>query len=67
MRIPAAVLIVLCLSACSSEAPTQSASEQALMRQDEWRQHQAVLDAEAIIEGMTQARLRAEMQARMVR
>ena len=59
-------LAAICLAACS-DAPSQSASEQALMRQDGWRQRQAVLDAEAILEGMQQARLRAEMQARMAR
>jgi hypothetical protein len=66
MRIAAAFLTFLCLAACS-EVPTQSASEQDLMRQDGWRQNQAVLDAEAILDGMTQARLRAEQQARMAR
>ena len=66
MRIAVACLTFVCLVACS-EVSTQSASEQALMRQDGWRQKQAVLDAEAILEGMTQARLRAEQQARMAR
>jgi hypothetical protein len=66
MRIAAAFLTFLCLAACS-EGPTQSASEQDLMRQDGWREKQAVLDAEAILDGMTQARLRAEQQARMAR
>jgi hypothetical protein len=37
------------------------------MRQDGWRQRQAVLDAEAILEGMAQAQLRAKQQARMAR
>jgi hypothetical protein len=37
------------------------------MRQDGWRQQQSVLDAEAILEGMAQARLRAQQQARMAR
>ena len=66
MRIVATVLTFACLAACSA-APTQSASEQALMDQDGWRQHQAALDAEAIMVGMAQARLRAEQQARSAR
>jgi hypothetical protein len=37
------------------------------MGQEVWRQQQAVLDAEAILDGMAQARLRAEQQARMAR
>ena len=37
------------------------------MDQDGWRQQQAVLDAQAILEGMAQARLRAEQQARTAR
>lgn len=37
------------------------------MDQDGWRQHQAALDAEAIMVGMAQARLRAEQQARSAR
>jgi hypothetical protein len=66
MRIAVAILTFVCLAACS-EVPTQSASEQALMRQDGWRQQQSLLDAAAILEGMAQARLRAEQQARMAR
>jgi hypothetical protein len=66
MRIAAAFLTFVCLAACS-EVPRQSASEQALMGQEVWRQQQAVLDAEAILDGMAQARLRAEQQARMAR
>jgi hypothetical protein len=66
MRIAAALLTFACLAACS-EVHKQSASEQALMRQDGWRQQQSLLDAEAILEGMAQARRRAELQARMAR
>jgi hypothetical protein len=66
MRIAAALLTIVCVAACSA-APTQSASEQAFMDQDSWRQQQAVLDAQAILEGMAQARLRAEQQARTAR
>jgi hypothetical protein len=66
MRIAAVFLTFTCLAACS-EVATQSASEHALIRQDGWRQQQSVLDAEAILEGMAQARLRAEQQARMAR
>jgi hypothetical protein len=66
MRITAAILIFACLVGCN-ESPMQSASEQALMDQDGWRQQQAGLDAQAILEGMAQARLRAQQQARMAR
>ncbi|HXA20876.1 MAG TPA: hypothetical protein VNW90_01165 [Acetobacteraceae bacterium] len=66
MRIAAALLTIVCMAACSA-APMQSASEQAFTDQDSWRQQQAVLDAQAILEGMAQARLRAEQQARTAR
>jgi hypothetical protein len=66
MRIVAALLTCVWVAACSA-APTQSASEQALMDQDGWRQQQAERDAEAIMLGMAQARLRAEQQARSAR
>jgi hypothetical protein len=63
---PAAVFAFVCLSACSM-APTQS--EQALMpRPDEdWRQNQAVQDANVIMQGMAQARERELALARSAR
>jgi hypothetical protein len=66
MRLAAASLLVFCVTACSSTAPTPA--EHALVRyDDEWRQRQAVLDAEAILQGMAQARERREMLARTAR
>ncbi len=65
MRFAAALLTFLCLSACSV-AP--SSSEQALVRPtDEWRQRQAIEDANAIVQGMTQARQRRDELARTAR
>jgi hypothetical protein len=66
MRIAAALVTYVCLSACSA-MPTRSASEQALTSGYGWRQQQAELDAEAILEGMAQARHRAQALARMGR
>jgi outer membrane biogenesis lipoprotein LolB len=64
MRIAAALLIFACLSACSA---MQSPPEQAFGDKDSWRQQQAVLDAQAIMQGMAQARQRAQEQARSSR
>jgi hypothetical protein len=64
MRIVAVFMTIVCLAACGA-ADTQSASEQELTVQGGWGQQQAVLDAQAILEGMAQARLRAEQQARV--
>jgi outer membrane biogenesis lipoprotein LolB len=65
MRRVVALLTFACLSACSV---TQSQQEHALVnRDDEWRQKQAVLDAEAILQGMAQARYRAQELARSAR
>ena len=65
MRLLLAFLAVACLSACG---PQQSQSEHALVRyDDEWRQRQAVLDAEAILQGMAQARQSRELMARTAR
>lgn len=62
MRLLAALLAVAALTAC---ALSQTDSEQALVRYDsEWRHRQAVLDAEAILKGMAQAR---ENQAELAR
>jgi hypothetical protein len=66
MRIVAVVVTIVCVSACNA-ANTQSASEQELTVQGGWGQEQAVLDAQAILAGMAQARLRAEQQARVAR
>lgn len=61
----AALLFLVCLAGCS-KTPTQS--EDALVRyNDEWRQRQAVLDAEAILQGMAQERSREEELARSTR
>ncbi len=67
MRLVAALLTLACLSGCgTATAPTQA--EHALVRyDDEWRQRQAVLDAEAILQGMAQARQRHEEMARTAR
>jgi hypothetical protein len=50
----------------SSEAcgGVQTVSEHSPARDDEWRQRQAELDAQAIMQGMAQARQRAEQLAR---
>jgi hypothetical protein len=66
MRLTAAVITFACLSACSM-AP--SPSEQALVpgSYDEWRQNQATQDANAILQGMAQAREREDELARSAR
>jgi len=63
MRFAAAGIVFLLFAACSTAPQT---AEQALVRDDGWRNQQAVLDAEAIMQGMAQARHRAE-QTRMAR
>jgi hypothetical protein len=65
MRWLLALLTVACLVACGLQ---QSQSEHALVRyDDEWRQKQAALDAEAILQGMAQARQSREQLARTAR
>ena len=65
MRMTALLLMLAVLAACGAE---QTQSEQALVRyDDEWRQRQAVLDAEAIMRGMAQARERYQELARSAR
>jgi len=65
MRPLLAFFAVACLSACGAQ---QSQSEHELVRyDDEWRQNQAVLDAEAILQGMAQARQSREQMARTAR
>jgi hypothetical protein len=54
-------LIILCLSACG----TSPALEQAWDEQDRSREQQAQLDAQAIMAGMDQARIRAALLARI--
>ena len=61
MRLIAALLTLVCLAACGGG---QTVSERSSARDDEWRQRQAELDAQAIMQGMAQARQRAEQLAR---
>ncbi len=61
MRLVAALLTFACLSACNT-VPT--GSQQALVRDRDWRQQQAARDAQAILQGMAQARQQAEEMAR---
>jgi hypothetical protein len=62
MRAMAALMIVW-LAACG----TSPALEQAWDEQNNWGGHQAQLDAQAIMAGMDQARIRAAILARMGR
>jgi hypothetical protein len=48
MRLTAALLTLACLAACGG---VQTVSERSLARDDEWRQRQAELDAQAIRQG----------------
>ena len=57
----AVLLTLACLAACGG---VQTVSERSPARDDEWRQRQAELDAQAIMQGMAQARQRAEQLAR---
>jgi hypothetical protein len=61
MRLTAALLTLACLAACDG---VQTVSEHPPVRNDGWRQRQAELDAQAIMQGMAQARQRAEQLAR---
>jgi hypothetical protein len=61
MRLTAVLLTLACLAACGG---VQAVSEHSPARGDEWRQRQAELDAQAIMQGMAQARQRAEQLAR---
>lgn len=69
MRFLVALILPICLAACGAAAvPAPTSSEQALVRyNDEWRQKQALRDADAIVRGMEQARERREMLARSAR
>jgi len=65
MRLLLACFTLVGIAACATQ---QSPSEHALVRyDDEWRQKQAILDAEAILQGMAQARQRQEQMARSAR
>ncbi len=54
MRAVTALMMIVCLSACG----TSRAPEQAWDEQDNWGGQQARLDAQAIMAGMDQARIR---------
>jgi outer membrane biogenesis lipoprotein LolB len=62
MRLTAVLLTLACLAACGG---VQTMPEHSSARDDEWRQRQAELDAHAIMQGMAEARQRAEQLARM--
>ncbi len=65
MRLFAALLTLLCLSGCGG---AQTQSEQALVGNDQEMRHRlAIQDAEAILQGMQQARERAHELARSAR
>ena len=62
MRLAAALLTLVWLAACGG---VQDVSEHSLARgDDEGRQRQVELNAQAIMQGMAQARQRAEQLAR---
>jgi hypothetical protein len=52
---------MLCLGACGS---VQSNSEQGFIDQAGWRHRQAILDADAILQGMNRARAQNEQLAK---
>jgi hypothetical protein len=65
MRLAAALLTISCLAACGTASAPPA---RALVRyDDEWRQRQAVLDADAIMQGMAMARQRRGEIARTAR
>ena len=61
MRFIAALLAVLCLGACSA---VPSNSEQGFVDQAGWQHQQAILDANAILQGMNRARAQTEAFAK---
>jgi hypothetical protein len=61
MRFIIALLTMLCLGACST---MPSNSEQGFVDQAGWRHQQAILDANAILQGMNQARAQTEAFAK---
>jgi hypothetical protein len=60
---PVTAFMIMCLSACGGSP----ALEQARDVQDNWGGPQAQLDAQAIMAGMDQVRVRAAILARMGR
>jgi hypothetical protein len=65
IRLAAALITLAFLSSCGMNP---SGSEADLVRHDEgWRQHQAQLDADAILQGMQRARDQASQLARSSR
>jgi hypothetical protein len=65
MRLLLACFSLASIAACAAQ---QSQSEHALARyNDEWREKQVILYAEAILKGMAQARQRQEQVARSAR
>ena len=76
MRWSVVLIALVCLSACGSVGTQQMSMgsgqtllgpDRGLMDPDALREKQAVLDAEAILQGMAQARHRAEELARTSR
>jgi hypothetical protein len=65
MRLTAALLTFVCLSACSVTPVQQPDSY--FSYNDAWRRTQATQDADAILRGMAQARQRAQTLARSAR
>ncbi|HTI82948.1 MAG TPA: hypothetical protein VL614_21040 [Acetobacteraceae bacterium] len=65
MRLVFALITFACLAACGTRP---SGSEAELVRHDDgWRQRQAQLDADAIMQGMQRARDQASQLARSSR
>lgn len=60
MRLALAVVVAIIVAACAVE---QSSSERGLLRGDGGRSARAALDAEAILQGMAQARNASERVA----
>ena len=60
IRLTATLLSLACMAASSG---AQTVTEPSLARYDAWRQGQVELDTQAIMQGMAQARQRAEQLA----
>jgi hypothetical protein len=68
MRLLIALVTIACLSACGGSTDQRAQSEAVFVPDsDATRQRQAVLDAEAIMRGMAQARQRQAEMARSAR
>jgi outer membrane biogenesis lipoprotein LolB len=65
MRLFAALLTFCWLSACAMTPSTPQADQAEY--DDGWRSHQAILDADAIMQGMARAREQASQMARSSR